>query len=114
VDVDVLCDALKLPGWQFWVERDADHEWLYVGTWPGDITRPGRAFSVTDRVLVTGTADDEQVVRAIFARIQFLTDHELREHFTLNGDRVFNAHDPDVTGKQHDWFVEQQAAVRGF
>jgi hypothetical protein len=56
----------------------------------------------------------EQVVRRIFAVLQFRTDHELRERFQVGDDRPFDAHWLGVTGEQHDWFVEAESAVRGF
>ncbi len=58
--------------------------------------------------------NEEQIWRRVFATIQFLEDHERRENFEVNGVRVLDPHDPDITGLQQEWFIERESAVRGF
>lgn len=105
---------MQLRGWRFWIEHgDQLHMGLVVP--PDDNRHPGdRLDDFGDSFVVGADWLPERVIDRVFCHLQFLTDHELREQFTVDGVRVFEAHDPSVTGEQHDWFVERQSALRGY
>lgn len=115
--LDDLAARLHCRGWKFCVTRDAGHEWFRVGLVepPDDNRHPGRRLDdFSDGFLVSPDWDERRIIERVFVTLQFLIDHELREQFTLDGMRVFEAHDPSVTGEQHDWFVERKSALRGY
>lgn len=108
-----LAGSLALIGWRFWSEGRYLH--LDPERFPLDnrnIERRLTAFG--DPIFIPLHWDSETIIRRVFATLQYLIDHELREQFTVAGIRVFDSHDPPVTGMQKDWFVEAQSAVRGY
>lgn len=108
-----LVDTIGLTGWRIWVEDRYVH--LDPDGLPVDNRHPGQQLTTFgDPIFVPAHWDWEMVIRRVFATLQYLIDHELREQFTVAGIRPFEAHDPPVTGYQKDWFVEHQSAVRGY
>ena len=102
--------VIELPGWQFYVESDVMH---VVGPTPLNARGAGEFVGLRASFAIKGMTDT-QIARRAFATVQYLTDHELREHFLVDGARAFEPHDPSVTGEQHDWWVEAESAVRGY
>lgn len=108
-----LVASIGLDGWQFWVKDRQVH--LDPVCLPVDNRRPGqRLTTFGDPVFIPVDWDYQQVIERLFVTLQYLIDHELREQFTVAGERPFDAHDPPVTGQQKDWFVEHQSALRGY
>lgn len=116
MDLDALAASIICTGWRIWITRDADHEWIHVGAaeLPTDNRNAGQLGEFGDRFVVPPSWTDTDVISRVFCTLQFLADHELREQFTVNGVRVFEPHEPSVTGEQHDWFVEHRSALAGY
>jgi hypothetical protein len=104
--------AFRSPGWS--ITQDDPFVVLRKLVAPDDIREGHGTFDGLRREFSTSGMSEEHVINRVFATQQFLVDHELRDTFEVNGVRVFNPHEPDVTGLQQDWFIEQQAAVRGY
>lgn len=111
--------TISVKGWRFWIETDQNgHEFLHVGAvdQPANNRTGGRLWPpFGDYFLVRPEWSPEDIWTRLFCTLQYLQDHELREQFTVDGVRVFEAHtDPPVTGFQKEWFVEHQSALRGY
>lgn len=117
-ELAALVASAVTPGWRLSVERFDRHRFVRVqaAVDPADTYNPSSTTgALGEHFVVPELWDAEQVTRRLFATIQFLTDHELRETFTVAGVRPFDPHRPvSVTGEQHEWFVERESAVRGF
>jgi hypothetical protein len=112
-ELDELIAGLYLPGWWFWTQGSVVH--LRVVDTPEDTRLPDAEFTgLADQFVVQPSWTDRDVLNRLFCNLQYLIDHELREHFTYAGVPVFDAHDPPVTGFQKEWFVEHQSALAGY
>lgn len=112
-DLRALVETTRCDGWVFTVEAAT----VRVEKTPRPVDNRGTGlplFVFGADVQVGADCDRDQAIRRIFATVQFLADHELREQFTVGGGRPFEAHEPPVTGHQRDWFVEHESAVRGY
>ena len=115
MNLDPLVASIRCDGWTVTVTGNLVRVARTV--LPEDTRRPGRpvTFDYADHFHVYPNATAADVIRRVFATIQYLTDHELREQFTVAGHRVFEPHtDPPITGHQKDWWVEAQSAVDGY
>lgn len=118
LDVDdaelrALIERVHIPGWDVSVQGRTVI--LRASTPPPDARRDGMFDGLADHFEAPRSWDVMQVMRRLFANLQYLTDHELRERFTVDGYRPFDPHLPvSVTGRQKDWFVELESAVRGY
>lgn len=107
----------NLPGWKFWTDTDGTHTFMHV-----EMATPlldnrssnHRLFGFGDSFIIQPDWTDQQLIERVFVQLQYLIDHELREQFTVNGIRVFESHDPPITGFQKEWFVEHASALRGY
>lgn len=106
--------SIEVTGWSITCEGNAVV--VRPDPLPYDANDPAvRLTSFEETLPVTAAWERDAIVRRVFAVLQFRTDHELREHFTVEGVRWFDAHKPvSLTGLQHDWFVEAESAVRGY
>ncbi len=111
--LDELIARVNFPGWNFWVTSRTVH--LRVIETPEDSRKPDAEFvGLADSFVVGPDWTERQVLERLFCNLQYLVDHELREHFTLDGHCVFDPHHPTVTGFQKEWFVERQSALAGY
>lgn len=102
-----------LPDWR--IETHPGVVRLELVDPPEDCRTPGRPFGgFHDEIPITRAYTPDDVIRRVFANVQYLRDHELREQFKVDGVRYFDPHDPSVTGYQKEWFVERLSAVRGY
>jgi hypothetical protein len=112
-ELDDLVGRVNFPGWNFWTVNRTVH--LRVIETPEDSRIPDAEFvGLADQFVVNPDWTEQQVLERLFCNLQYLVDHELREHFTLDGHCVFDPHNPSVTGAQKDWFVERQSALAGY
>lgn len=110
-----LVASMDLPGWGFRAEGQRVHVGLSVA--PRDNRRPSEQLSsFSHHVNLDPDWDLGQVIRRVFAALQFLHDHWIREEFTVAGVRPFEAHagDPPFIDRQKAWYVEHESAVRGY
>lgn len=119
--LDALIASTRFDGWKFTTEHDTVNGHLHVRIAmdppPFDRDDPTRRLDSFDEAFLVPphwTAWD--VTMRLFVGLQFLADHHIRDGLTVNGVRPFESHDtdPPLTGMQHDWFVEQRAALRGY
>lgn len=108
-----LVATFRSERWCFWVEDRYVHIALFVP--PIDREhRDRRLATFGDYFLADPSRDAAWITARTFATLQFLSDHDLREDFTIAGARPFESHDPPLTGYQKEWFVEHQSALRGY
>ena len=117
-ELEAFIASVVAPGWCCTVEYADRHRFVRVraaGTIIDTYFPERTTDALNEQFVVPDTWRRDALVNRLFATIQFLADHELRETFTVAGVRPFDPHEPvSVTGEQHDWFVERQAALRGY
>lgn len=108
---------MRIRGWSIDLLIHEGHRFidLYLTETPANNRQPDVPLPKFGNLIdVPPTWGKDQIVRRVFATLQYLTDHELREQFMIGEMRPYEAHEPSVTGEQKDWFVEHESAVRGY
>lgn len=114
-DLEAFVALVRCPGWVFWVE-DGNVVHVNHDTPQVDSRVPGNYLGdLGDKFVVHEDWTRQDVAYRLFCHLQFLTDHELREHFVIGDWRPLDPHpEPAITGQQHDWWVEHASALRGY
>jgi hypothetical protein len=114
--IEQLIATFVVMGWNFRLEWQEDHCWVHIekSDPPLDNRNEGQYLDSYDDKVYISHMNRDQIIEEVFVTLQFLTDHELREQFTVDGERIFECHNPPLTGMQHDWFVERKSALRGY
>jgi hypothetical protein len=109
VNLELFVASLHAGDWKFWV--DDGH--ICIGL-PTRNVDTGLPMLLDQRIFPNPDWTSEQLAERVFVTMQFVLDHELREQFTVNNMRPYDAHRLGVTGQQHDWFIEQRGALKGY
>lgn len=109
--------GIQCRRWNFGIDLQGENRFLVITLKESvrDNRRPDFALKwFGDKILIPYDWDEERIYTRLFVTLQFLVDHELREDFTVRGNRVFESHDPPLTGFQKEWFVEKESALLGY